>query len=320
MEWKQVKVYTSTIALDIVSGVVISNGIRGVMVEDAQAFEEFLEDPDFQWDYLDDHVMQLKDVETAVIFYIPDTVQGMEMLSAVQREIRQLPEKNPGIDFGRLVFESEDIDEQEWSTAWKKYYHPVRVGGHIVICPEWEKDCPLGQGDIKIILDPGMAFGTGTHETTRLCMEFLEESVTAESTVLDIGTGSGILAATALLLGAKSAVGVDIDELSVKIARENAVRNGVAENLTLYHGDLTEQVHGAFDVICANIVADVLIRLSEEVTQFMHGDSVLILSGIIEDRYDDVAQAMNKAGLLITGKKQENDWVSLRLQLKEDGV
>ena len=144
-----------------------------------------------------------------------------------------------------------------------------------MVCPCWET-CELGKDDIRVTLDPGMAFGTGTHETTRLCMQFLEDAITPQTTMLDIGTGSGILAATALLLGAKSAVGVDIDELAVKIAQENADLNGVGEQIELHCGDLTEQITGTYDVICANIVADVLIRLSQTVTQFMHKASVLI--------------------------------------------
>lgn len=312
MEWTQVKLYTTTQAIEIVSGFIISHGLRGIMIEDAQDFEDFLEDTTIHWDYIDDDLMKLKECETAVIFYIPDNMQGMETLKAIQSGIEQLRQETPDVDFGRLAFESEAISEEDWSTAWKKYYHPVRVGNHLVVCPCWE-ECELNDGDVKITLDPGMAFGTGTHETTRLCMEFLEEVISPQTTVLDIGTGSGILATTALLLGAKEAVGIDIDELAVKIAQENADLNGVGDKIKLLCGDLTEKITGTYDVICANIVADVLIRLSETVTRFMSDHTVLIISGIIEDRCDDVIRAMESAGLHITDRKQENDWISLKL-------
>lgn len=314
MEWTQIKLYTATPAIEIVSGYLISHGLRGLMIEDAEDFNDFLEDTTVHWDYIDDELMKLKECETAVVFYIPDNLQGLEMLGGIRNGIESLRKEAPEIDFGRLAFESEQIKEEDWETAWKKYYHPVRIGKHLVVCPCWE-ECELGDGDIRVTLDPGMAFGTGTHETTRLCMQFLEEAITPDSSVLDIGTGSGILATTALLLGAESAVGVDIDELAVKIAQENADLNGVGNRIRLFCGDLTEQVNGTFDVICANIVADVLIRLSQTVTRFMQPDTILIVSGIIEDRFDDVTAAMEQAGLRITGKKQENDWVSLRLCL-----
>lgn len=315
MDWTQVKLYTTTPAIDIVSGFLISHGLRGLMIEDASDFSDFLQDTTIHWDYIDDDLMKMKECETAVVFYIPDNLQGMELFRGIRQGIESLRKDVPEIDFGRLAFETEGIREEDWETAWKKYYHPVRVGEHIVICPCWE-DCELKPEDVKVVLDPGMAFGTGTHETTRLCMQFLEKYITKDTTMLDVGTGSGILAITALLLGTKSAVGVDIDELSVKIAQENADLNGVGDQISLVWGDLTEKITGTFDVICANIVADVIIRLCQTVTNFMHKDTVLIVSGIIEDRCSDVFQALSDAGLEIVEKNQENDWVSVVVKLK----
>lgn len=309
MNWTQVRLFTATQAVEIVSGYLVSHGLRGLMIEDAEDFSDFLEDTTIHWDYIDDDLMKMKECETAVVFYIPDNIQGMEMFQAIRSGLDALRRQNLSTDLGRLEFESELVNEEDWSTAWKKYYHPVRIGKKLVVCPCWE-ECELGEGDVKVTLDPGMAFGTGTHETTRLCMQFLEQSVTPDTTMLDIGTGSGILATTALLLGAKTALGVDIDELSVKIAKENAALNGVDGRIELVCGDLTEKVSGQFDVICANIVADVIIRLSENVTSFMHRDSILIVSGIIEERSAEVMQALVGAGLAVTEQKQENGWVA----------
>lgn len=315
MNWSQVKLYTTTQGISVVSGYVVSHGIRGVMIEDAEDFNDFLEDTSVHWDYIDDELMKMKECPTAVVFYVPDNMQGIETLQAVRAGVEQLRRDNPQVDLGPLTFESESIREEDWETAWKKYYHPVRVGEHIVVCPCWE-NCQLEQGDVKVTLDPGMAFGTGTHETTRLCMAFLEKYITPDTTMLDVGTGSGILAITALLLGARSAVGVDIDELAVKIAKENADLNGVGDQIQLHCGDLTQKISGTYDVICANIVADVIIRLCKTVTSFMHRDTVLIVSGIIEDRCADVFAALEEAGLTIVEKNQENDWVSVVVKLR----
>ena len=169
------------------------------------------------------------------------------------------------------------VDEEDWSTAWKKYYHPVKVGSRLVIIPCWE-DYSLKEGEIGIRLDPGMAFGTGTHETTRLCLRLLEDSVFPDAEMLDIGTGSGILAIAALRLGVGQATGVDIDELAVKVAEENAALNGVQDGLSLFCGDLTEKVSGHFDIVCANIVADVILRLAGNIGSFLKKDGVLLLS------------------------------------------
>lgn len=315
MNWTQVKVYTTTKAIEIVSGFLISNGLRGIMIEDSNDFCDFLEDTTINWDYIDDDLMKMKECKTAVVFYIPNNIQGMEMLKSIKNHINSLREETPNIDFGSLEFECADIKEEDWETAWKKYYHPVRVGKHIVVCPCWE-ECELSENDIVVKLDPGMAFGTGTHETTRLCMQFLEQYISSDTTMLDIGTGSGILTITALLLGTKSALGVDIDELSVKIAKENSALNGVDKKIDLVWGDLTDKVSGKYDVICANIVADVIIRLCKTVTQFMHKDTILIISGIIEDRCNDVFTALDKANLKVIDINQENDWVSVVVKLK----
>lgn len=315
MNWTQVKVYTKTDAIEIVSGFLISNGLKGIMIEDANDFCDFLEDTSVNWDYIDEDLLKMKECKTAIIFYIPDNIQGMEILKSIKNNINSLRQQAKDIDFGSLEFELDNIKEEDWETAWKKYYHPVRIGKHIVVCPCWE-EYNAQKDDVIVKLDPGMAFGTGTHETTRLCMQFLEQYIKSDTTMLDVGTGSGILAITALLLGTKSALGVDIDELSVKIAKENADLNGVLDKIELECGDLTQKVSGKFDVICANIVADVIIRLCDTVTKFMHNDTVLIISGIIEDRCEDVFNALDKANLKIIDKNQENDWVSVVVKLK----
>ena len=314
MNYKQISIFTTTPAIDIVSGLLTMHGIRGVMIEDAQDFTDFLSDTTIHWDYVEEDLMRLKTVETNVTFYLPDNLQGIETLGEIKKALPLLREENPEIDFGRLALSFADVNEEDWSTAWKKYYHPTKIGERLVIVPCWE-EYKTAPNEVRVTLDPGMAFGTGTHETTRLCMRLLDKTVKPENTVLDIGTGSGILAITALLLGAKSAVGVDIDSVAVRVAQENADLNGVGDKITLLCGDLTEQVSGTYDIICANIVADVILRLSSVVTQFMHKDSVLLVSGIIEERCEEIKQALTKQGLTVHEVLTENGWAAIRLTL-----
>ncbi len=313
MNWTKATIYTTSIALEIVSGYLLSFGIGGLEIEDANDFCEFLEDTTIHWDYIEDELLKKKEAVTNIKFYLPDNLQGYETFKAIKSGIADLVNANPNLDLGQLNIVSEDIKQEDWETAWKKYYHPIKVGNGIIVCPCWEH-YEIKEGQTKVLLDPGMAFGTGTHETTRLCMELLEGCITSESTMLDIGTGSGILAITSLLLGAKSAVGVDIDELSVKVAADNANLNGVLDRLKLICGDLTKKVSGRYNVICANIVADVIMRLSKDVLQYMAKDAILLVSGIIDTRCDEVKQALTTAGFTIEKEITENGWVALRLK------
>ncbi|WMJ22140.1 50S ribosomal protein L11 methyltransferase [Paludicola sp. MB14-C6] len=312
--WTEVTIYTTSEGIDIISGFLTVHGIKGHVIEDAKDFCEFLEGTTTHWDYVDDSLMELKEKESNVKFYLSDNLQGIESFNQIKAALEGQRALNEGIDLGRLTIETSNVNEEDWSTAWKKYYHPTKIGKRLVVVPCWEK-YTLANNEVQVTLDPGMAFGTGTHETTRLCMQLLEDCVKEDTTMLDIGTGSGILAITALLLGAKQAVGVDIDELSVKVAQENADLNHVGEKIELVCGDLTEKISGTYDVVCANIVADVIIRLSKDVKNFMHQNSILLVSGIIDERCDEVIAALQQANLNIVEKITENGWVAMKCSL-----
>lgn len=187
------------------------------------------------------------------------------------------------------------IAEESWRDNWKKFFKVTEVGEKLVIRPGWEEYKDNGSGRRVITIDPGAAFGTGTHATTRLCLELLEKHLKGGS-VLDIGTGSGILGIGAALLGADNVVGVDIDETAVKVAGENAAINGVEDNTEFITGDLTDKISGKFDIVCANIVADVIIGLSESVKDFLKDDAVFLCSGIIDMRAEEVEAALLKNG------------------------
>ncbi len=237
------------------------------------------------------------------------------------------PEENPAeaVSFLAERYSAEgiecDIDEnvcknEDWENNWKKYFKPMPVGDRLLIRPIWEDEYDAGDRAV-LHLEPGLAFGSGTHDTTRLCLETLEKYANPGKTVLDIGCGSGILSIASLLLGAGEATGVDIDKLAVKTARENAERNLIEESrYTLHHGNLTDKVHGKFDVIAANIVADAIIMLSKGVDEFMNDNSVYIVSGIIDLRENEVVEALDTYGFRITARHEEAGWLCFECMKK----
>lgn len=316
MNWTEVKIYTTTAGIDPLTGSMLDLGLQGFMIEDAQDFDEFLHDTTPHWDYVDQAVMEkMKDCETCVTIYVADNPQGMEELMQVRQILARLKAQDPDGKYGRLELEMKGVDEEDWSNAWKKYYHPVQVGEHLVVCPSWEA-YDRKPDEVVLTLNPGMAFGTGTHDTTRLCMELLEKYITPQDTVLDVGCGSGILAITAALLGANKIIGCDIDEVAVKVAGENAALNGVQDRIAFHQGDLTSQVEGSFQIICANIVADVIIRLSEDAGRYLAKDGIFITSGIIDTREQDVLNALEQNGFQVIERRTSGGWVALACKAK----
>lgn len=237
------------------------------------------------------------------------------------------PEENPAeaVSFLRERYQAEGIAheittascaEEDWINNWKKYFKPIPVGERLLIRPTWEEyDGSAGDDRVVLSLDPGLAFGTGTHETTRLCMQLLEEYVQPGQSMLDVGCGSGILSVAALLLGAGSAVGVDIDELAVKTARENAALNQVEDRFTAVCGDLTDKVTAQYDIVAANIVADVIIRLTKDIERFLKPGALYLMSGIIDTREEEVLAAIAPRFELVA-RREEKGWIALAARLK----
>ena len=230
------------------------------------------------------------------------------------------PEENPAeaVSFLRERYRAEGIEheistsacaEGDWINNWKKYFKPIPVGKKLLIRPTWEETYEAA-GRTVLDLEPGLAFGTGTHETTRLCLELLEQFVGPSSEVLDVGCGSGILSVAAILLGASRATGVDIDPLAVKTAVQNAQRNHVAQRFTAVCGDLTDKVEGQYDIVVANIVADVIIQLTQDIDRYMKPDAVYLMSGIIDTREQDVTAVLN-GHFQILERREERGWVAL---------
>ncbi|MEG1849454.1 MAG: 50S ribosomal protein L11 methyltransferase [Oscillospiraceae bacterium] len=209
--------------------------------------------------------------------------------------------------------DTQEVRELDWATAWKSYYHPIELSKRLAICPTWEQYDPK-PGQQVIRLDPGMAFGTGTHETTRLCLSLLELYFKPGMSLLDVGTGSGILAICGKLLGGGRTVGVDIDEIAVRSARENAAENQT--EIEFLKGDLATDVTGVFDLICANIVADAILRLAPDLPALMHDQSVCIVSGIIDTRRAEVEAGLIEVGLAPVMVRERNGWAAIACTLQ----
>lgn len=209
------------------------------------------------------------------------------------------------------TLDTRGVKQEDWENSWKQYYHPIEIGSRLAVAPSWE-DYQSSRTVLR--MDPGMAFGTGTHETTALCLLVLEQRVLGGEKMLDIGTGSGILAVAALLLGAKSALGVDIDPMAVRTAGENARRNGVEDRFTVHAGDLAERASGTYTIITANIVADAILRLAPTVVPLLAPGGIFVASGIIDDRAQEVMNGLAEAGLQVTETLEDRGWVALVAQ------
>ena len=284
----------------------------GFAVSDPHEIQSILESGEVPYDYVDEKLQQQSD-EAAVQVYLPDSEEGAKTCREIMQVLTLRGAESPFS--GPIRYETEKIDLEAYENAWKEYFHPTRVSKRLVVCPSWEEYNPK-HGEVVMTLDPGIAFGSGTHETTRLCIGALDDLVRSGTTVLDVGCGSGILSIAALLLGADSAFGCDIDEGAVKTARENAARNGVADRFICQKKDLLNGVTGCYTVVVANIVADVIIRMLPDTACHLEPGGSLILSGIITAREADVVRALEENGFEVVERRSENDWVMLRAGLK----
>lgn len=321
MNWTQVDIYTTTEAIDLLSSKIQDLGIRGCMVQDAQDFQEFLEQKDGRWDYLEDGLMELAHCETCITVYLPEDGQGTETLSALRDMLAQLRAADPEHIYGRLEMQCSGIREEDWANNWKQYFKPFPVGKKLYIKPSWEAPTAEAAGRTVLEIDPASSFGTGQHHTTRLCLELMESEIQPGATrLLDLGCGSGILFIGGLLLGAKSAYAVDIEENAVRIAGENAAENHLdPDSYTISCGNvitdaaLTEAIGTGYDVITANIVADVIKAMAPLFPRFLKPDGTLILSGIITERADEVLETVTAHGFAVLEKREASGWCAVKL-------
>lgn len=305
MNWVEIKVKTTTEAIEAVSNIFYEAGVAGVVIEDPKIYLR-PHDPD-EWDYLD--IPEGLDFEVAqVTGYLTEDSSLAERAQVIRDRISKLP--SYGLDIGKGEVALTTISEANWGQAWKKYYKPTHVGKNIVIKPSWEVYAPKTD-EVIIELDPGMAFGTGTHETTMLCLEILEKYIKKDSTVIDVGCGSGILSIACGKLGAKQVLAIDKDKNAVRIAGENIKRNNLDTCIQAAAGDKLADINIKADIIVANIIADVVIELSKDAALYLEDNGIFITSGIIKDRKLSVIEALEKNGFDLIQQFEKGEWVAL---------
>lgn len=320
MNWTEVNIYTATEGIDILCASLMDIGIKGFVVKDSSDFKEFLENKDGKWDYIDYDLMDLSNCETCITVYLPDNSQGMEMMISLRALLKQIKSNDENNVFGRLELELLQVKEEDWANNWKQYFKPLKVGNKLLVKPSWEE---YSNNDERVVLeiDPASSFGTGQHNTTKLCLELLEESLNSGDRVLDLGCGSGILSIGAMLLGASEITSVDIEQNAVETAIENAKKNNISqEKYTAYCGDiisnheLCEKIGGEYDLITANIVADVLIAMSSLFRKKLKNNGILIISGIIIERKDEVVNTVVESGFKVIETAEGDGWAAVKLQ------
>ena len=307
--WLEVTLPVPADRLERVCDILTANGMTGLVVEEEGDFLRFLEQNRQYWDYVDEGLAARMKGASRVKFYVPDSEEGQKQL---RQYLAGLEDHEP---------QTVSLREEDWATSWQKYYQPIPVGNRVYIVPDWMRGEPVPDGRTPLYLNPGLTFGTGAHPTTRLCLAALERSIRGGERVLDLGCGSGILSVAALRLGAASALAVDIDDKCRTAARENAGLNGIGpDRLDILVGNLltdraaAEKIGGGYDLVLANIVADVIIALAPRVRGLLSPGGTFLCSGIIEGRADEVAAALNAAGLEIRTRREDNGWYAFTCQ------
>jgi ribosomal protein L11 methyltransferase len=319
MNWTEVSIYTTTNGLEIINGALMKLSINDAVIEDVNVFDEFLNYDTLNWDYFDDDLKRMKDIESCIKVYLADNNQGRELLNKIYEFIEELKKDNMNIELGNLRVETRVINDEDWANNWKEYFKPFVISDKIIIKPSWEDYSEPSEGKIILEIDPGMSFGTGQHHTTRLCIEQIIKHMNKGMEVLDLGCGSGILSIAALLLGANKCVGVDIDENSVRIAGENAALNNInKDRFTVYLGDVTEDKAlqdkigcNKYDMITVNIIAQVIMSMSYTFPKFLKKGGLVIASGIIKKYLKEVTDNFVSLGFEIIEINESEEWVSI---------
>ena len=316
MEYLELTICAVSRGIDALSAALTAGGFADLVIEDQAEFQSFLDENRAYWDYIDEKLQaQLEGLSQIKLYLEAEDTAGLDRLKALLQDLKD----RHGDSLGSLELTVTPLAPTNWEESWKDNYPPQPVGQKLIVVPYWIED---KQDRIPVILDPGLTFGTGAHPSTQMVMEFMEELDLQGKNCLDLGSGSGILSIAALRLGAKYATGVDIDPKAEDIARENAAYNGFsAPEFTALTGNVTadkklmNRLRGdAYDLVLVNIVADVIIGLAPILPEFLQNDSILLLSGILDTRLDDVRSAIENAGLTIVDTKAKEDWRSLKVR------
>jgi ribosomal protein L11 methyltransferase len=311
MKWLEVHIDTNHAGLDSLVSFLSAQGIDSVVIDDETDFHDFLENNRQYWDYVDEDLERQMQGKSRVTFYLEDNEAGYSQMGTVRIALAQYKKEHPG--HGTLLMTLDNLQDSDWENNWKQYYKPMEIGERLIVIPEWLQ--AETHGRVPLILNPGLTFGTGSHATTRLCLKALEKTVKNGDRVLDLGCGSGILSIAALKLGAETAFACDIDEKCKTVAYENAALNDVDASVyqveigdILSNRKLREKIGTGYQVVLANIVADVIIALAPAIRPLLAEDGVFICSGIIDDRAEEVAGKLKDAGLDIQETHSAEGW------------
>ena len=307
MDWTAVKVITSSEAVEAVSYILTDMGAQGVQIEDAADFANLHEEKyGDHGEFIDPSSIPHRKNGAAVSGYFPQNVFVPELLPTIHQRVAKL--RDYGLNPGENDVSAATVDNQQWATVWQKYYHPLRVTDQLTIVPQWEEYEPADPKEKLIFLDPGMAFGTGTHPTTRLMLEALEKTIVGNEYVIDVGTGSGVLSIAAKHLGAGKVDAYDIDEVAVNSAKKNLALNPVAKDVKVGVNSLLDGIHTQADLIVANILAEIIVPLIPQAYENLKPGGKFLVSGIIDDKAPLIRQKLQEQGFVIDDEQQMKDW------------
>lgn len=307
MDWIEVKASVNREAVDAVTEIFYEFGAGGVSVD--EPIEQYIENENIYWDYIDESKID-RNVESKVMAYystLEDDLEGK--IQKIKSRIENLSEF--GLTVGSAKVETAICKQEDWENSWKQFFKPIKVTDKVVIKPQWE-EYEAQADEIVIHIDPGMAFGTGSHETTSMCIEALEKNIRPKAEVLDVGTGSGVLSIASALLGAEKIVGVDLDPVAVEVAKENILLNHVEDRVEIKYGDLVKAITGKYDIVVANIIAEaILILLDSDVKSYLKPSGIFICSGIIREKEQVIQDKLSELGFNIREIERKGEWICI---------
>jgi len=310
LDWVEIVIKTTYEAKEAVTNILHEAMVEGIVIEDPSDIISLLKSEEYRWDYLDEDLVQ--DYYDGVVIkgYFKKDEDTLEKMDFIKEQINRLPRYD--LDIGMTEIEIQNIENKDWNSEWKKHFKTLRLGRNVVIKPSWE-DYDPEDDDIVISIDPGAAFGTGSHETTSLCIEALEKYIKPESDVLDIGTGSGILAILSSKLGANKVLGIDIDEDSIRVSKENVQLNKCS-NIQIEKNDLLDNVDYKADIVVANITLDIILQMITKIQSVLKPNGLFIASGILAKKIDEIKLALTENQYTIVSISEKGEWVSVTAQ------